>query len=84
MFFHRHKGDLGRDTRGSQGSYVSVGVMENRRKREGEREQPTPREKKESRRRKEAECERHYLYSCVSSAYDIMLTKGTLQEELDA
>lgn len=43
MFFHRHKGDLGEIRGGSQESYDSVGVMENRRERV--REQPTPREK---------------------------------------
>lgn len=49
--------------------------MENRRKREGER--TTYAKSKERKYAVEGgECERHYLYSCVSSAYDIMLTEG--------
>ena len=52
MFFHRHKGDLGEILGGSQESYDSVGVMENRRKRV--REPPTP----ESREREKVYDER--------------------------
>lgn len=71
-----------RDTGGSQESYDSVGVMENRRKRV--REQPTPREKE----REKVYSERRRVWEtlsllCVSSVDDIMLTEGTSWEELN-
>lgn len=72
MFFHRHKGDLGEIERGSQESYDSVGVMENRRNRVCG--QPTPREE-------ERECVRIWkevlsLLLSFSSVDDIMRSKG--------
>lgn len=79
MFFHRHKGDLGeiqeepRELRfcGSDG------------KQEEKRERATHAKEKRDRERervKEGESERHYLYSCISSANDVMLTVGTTRE----
>lgn len=70
-----------RDTRGSQESYDSVGVMKNRRKRV--REQPTPRGKKERNGERRRVWGTLSLLLCVSSAYDIMLTEGTSREELN-
>lgn len=80
--FPRSQRRFRRDTRGSQESYDSVGVMENRRKRV--REQPTAREKE----REKVYSERRRVWEtlsllCVSSVDDIMLTEGTSWEELN-
>lgn len=76
MFFHRHKGDLGaiRGGRAKRESCDRVGVMENSRKRK-EKRVFSPRREKKKERVEGGECARHYLYSCVSSADDIMLAE---------
>lgn len=63
-----------RDTRGAKRAAFVWESWKTAGKEKRERE-CSPRQEKKKERVKGGECVRHYLYSCVSSAYDIMLTE---------
>lgn len=86
MFFHRHKRDLGeiREEPKVLCFCGSDGKQEGKRVSDQRQDGMKKRQREETVEGRESERERDRLYSCISSVYDIILSRETSQEECTA